>query len=278
MEGWLTVRDVAEEFQSSLLRCSYCDGRRGSFQPPGLRFNPLYWGVLIVTSWFFEVEACKTLRFQSSLLRCSYCDSFNFWSSKRISWVSILFTEVFLLWHCLATREVIKKAVSILFTEVFLLWQRSETKDRERGRSFQSSLLRCSYCDYQSASRLPRWLPFQSSLLRCSYCDAQKDEFVTANAAGFNPLYWGVLIVTNDGDVPAFSLFLVSILFTEVFLLWRTTPDWFRVIFCSFNPLYWGVLIVTENFSTGLKRNQRFQSSLLRCSYCDGGRWIPWYD
>src|SRR5690606_16321958 len=61
---------------------------------------------------------------------------------------------------------------------------------------FQSSLLRCSHCDFQSSgSTSPQSPLFQSSLLRCSYCD------IVFNVSASTP---------ND---------LVSILFTVVFLL-----------------------------------------------------------
>ena len=90
--------------------------------PVSSRFNPLYWGVLIVTG-LTQSEIAASL-------------------------VSILFIEVFLLWlrkRRTACRST--EAVSILFIEVFLLWLKGGLRVDEKYIPFQSSLLRCSYCD-----------------------------------------------------------------------------------------------------------------------------------
>ena len=60
---------------------------------------------------------------------------------------------------------------------------------------FQSSLLRCSFCDIMVVGRRGGNEQFQSSLLRCSFCDGETRPLEKALA-----------------DV-------VSILFTEVFFL-----------------------------------------------------------
>ena len=62
---------------------------------------------------------------------------------------------------------------------------------------------------------------FQSSLLRCSDCDWIPNDR-RKNGPRFNPLYWGVLIVTAENGSPGQSCPIeVSILFIEVFWLWR---------------------------------------------------------
>ena len=162
----------ADKFQSSLLRCSYCDS---------LTKKPID----------------LSITFQSSLLRCSYCDAIHHRGRIVHRLVSILFTEVFLLWrHQSAPRNDSRVlCVSILFTEVFLLW-------------LPTGITPCEI-----------WKEFQSSLLRCSYCDGLLPWFSSGSHMCFNPLYWGVLIVTiRRGDRRTGDD--VSILFTEVFLLW----------------------------------------------------------
>ena len=73
-------------------------------------------------------------------------------------------------------------------------------------------------------------IEFQSSLLRCFYCD----------------------VIPNFVNMVGFLL--VSILFIEVFLLWRILRP-----------------------RTGWRSWSWFQSSLLRCFYCDSGRRRHWY-
>ena len=146
------------------------DGKRGDWWSG---FNPLYWGVLIVTLRLLD--------------RCREVVSFNphYWG------------------------------VLIVTPQSMVICMREEL--------FQSSLLRCSYCDSKAASPTTSGRKgFQSSLLRCSYCDG----------------YWG----GGSGEGTN-----VSILFTEVFLLWLLTSKRSSVPSLRFNPLYWGVLIVTEN-------------------------------
>ena len=160
-------------------------------------FNPLYWGVLIVTPYSSTSENLSHT-FQSSLLRCSHCDtrlllgtndpgSFNplYWgvlivTSDRISsahFTCFCFNPLY--WGVLIVTTKAKgrratTAVSILFTEVFLLWLREIRRDlKMEDPEFQSSLLRCSYCDRD-------WLLGKPG-----------------GAHRFNPLYWGVLIVTT---------------------------------------------------------------------------------
>ena len=146
-------------------------------------------------------------------------------------------------------------------------------------RRFQSSILRCSYCDNTAkCAPLNGFVEFQSSILRCSYCDDEDLRTYAKDLFGFNPLYWGVLIVTCSGTAWRERFESVSILFTEVFLLWQHSAQ--EISECdqpSFNPLYWGVLIVTPIWTSKKKCWSSFQSSLLRCSYCDSRCWIPWY-
>ena len=132
----------------SLLTCSYCDTTacRCSLPCPAC-FNPLYWGVLIVTkgrelvgqkphlfqsSWsdfivtFFVSHPSVTRReaFQSSLLRCSHCDRLPpHLPTHKLPFQSSLLRCS----HCDDTKRKTQKpvniiVVSILFTEVFSLW------------------------------------------------------------------------------------------------------------------------------------------------------------
>ena len=150
-------------FQSSLLRCSYCDGIWNGWRfAQDVSFNPLYWGVLIVT------------------VLPGIGDTLPDQGFNPLYWGVLI-----------VTRANCEKPSGISI-------------------SFQSSLLRCSYCD---AAVCPGDGPrnvaaFQSSLLRCSYCDDGK-------------------------QTGAFGVHEVSILFIEVFLLWRahleSCSGWSRV-------------------------------------------------
>ena len=114
-------------FQSSLLRCSFCDAKKNGnpvtviLPDVSILFIEVFflWLPRMGGSWFVSNPA-----FQSSLLRCSFCDQFI----ESQGWQY-------------------DGEVSILFIEVFFLWRNGRTFEIWEHREFQSSLLRCSFCD-----------------------------------------------------------------------------------------------------------------------------------
>ena len=163
------------------------------------------------------------------------------------------------------------RQVSILFIEVFPLWH-PVLSGYKSDPGFQSSLLRCFHCDGKIETVRLLLIEFQSSLLRCFHCDFGRRQLWSCGASRFNPLYWGVSIVTLADDRFGDEYSEVSILFIEVFPLWRLTATSIRygwqtvsILFIEvfplwrrqtephstplerrFNPLYWGVSIVTR--------------------------------
>jgi len=138
-------------FQSSLLRNSFC---KGAF----IQFFQFYIGIF--QSSLLRNSFCKEVRvhvsrfclnsFQSSLLRNSFCKP-----EKRITWA-------YQLWQ-----------LSILVAEeLFLQAPPSVDPEMLGPTSFQSSLLRNSFCKFVKIVKDPEILKrlFQSSLLRNSFC------------------------------------------------------------------------------------------------------------
>ena len=193
------VSQSLNTFQSSLLRCFHCDFLGRPKPPQSWRsFNPLYWGVFIVTAITVKPTGTSISSFNPL-----YWGVFIVTSHRLKSLKSHLFSFNPLYWGVFIVTFVMKLIpnvlrVSILFIEVFSLWLPSSfPPDPPCG--FQSSLLRCFHCD-DPGFKLP----------------------VSADTRpGFNPLYWGVFIVTmvikSCVRVPA----KVSILFIEVFSLWQ---------------------------------------------------------
>ena len=155
-----------------------------------------------------------------------------------------VFDEIILL--PVSIETTFEKRDFRLFTEVFSLWQRyAERASDLIDQVFQSSLLRCSHCDTAHTSNHKSSARFQSSLLRCFYCDQEIPVEPGHATANFNPLYWGAFIVTHQTGVDC-SCDAISILFTEVLLLWpypSMATVWMTCL--DFNPLYWGAFIVT---------------------------------
>ena len=127
------------------------------------------------------------------------------WSAKGcLSPVSILFTEVFFLWpYDRGSSWSRSIRFNPLYWGVLFVTGSGPLFPSESGVAFQSSLLRCSFCDLRLPSgKAKNILSFQSSLLRCSFCD----------------VYIKQLMFLRDP---------VSILFTEVFFLWPARcPSW----------------------------------------------------
>ena len=202
-------------------------------------FNPLYWGVLIVTF-------CSGLRRRISLyVSILFTEVFLLWPSykmgkvRRISEVSILFTEVFLLWRQSKAVERNDLMVSILFTEVFLLW---------RQAAFNSLTMESVSILFTEVFLL--WQLW-------SFPDPSRAY------SRFNPLYRGVLIVTSDpgsGVMSASALLRFNPLYRGVLIVTGANGAWRLLNHTRFNPLYWGVLIVTAGaeFLDGLGLLRRF--------------------
>ena len=181
------------------------------------------------------------------------------------------------LWPFESNSPFPKLIVSILFIEVFLLWRGRKRSGTIGGGLFQSSLLRCFHCDQQQRDGLLRY--FQVSILFTEVLLLWRNWPLRKRRRkpiGFNPLYWGAFIVTT---VAMRNIIIKSV---------------------SFNPLYWGAFIVTFPAFPFVRRDTvkvsilftevlllwlryttrqtqvplRFQSSLLRCFYCDIGRFL----